>query len=365
MTRAVEPWVADRDHREKTHRLGGLDLVRLLAVIMVLYTSLATWFRDHDRPLGASTLVDNFLVIPLRINPDLRFFGAALIFLISGFLVAKAASTQRTGEFVAKRLLRVLPPLWLAVLLVWVLIMLDRPAVSGVDDVGTGELLNGLVLGDFFSDSAQPLVGPAWALLPILGAYVLVAALLPVFRSTPWLAVAVQITVFSVLLAIMPNFDSTAGYAGGTIGAFGVAVVLGQAIWLVWSGNNPLWAAAGLGVACWVIFVWGDRLGYEPGVAYPVTLAYSVLLMIIGLQISDWVRDLAVVSYLVSRSFPILLVHQAVMSVVLSGVAGHVWSGIAVLAAAAATLLAAEVVHQAAERPVARFAASFGERDRS
>ncbi len=361
MTRAVEPWVADRDHRDETRWLGGLDLVRLLAVVLVLYTSLATWFRDHDRPLGASSLVDSYLVIPLRINDDLRFFGAALIFLISGFLVANAASKQRTAEFVGKRLLRVLPPLWVAVLLVWVLIALGRPAVSGVDDVGVGELLKGLVLGDFFS-AVQPLVGPAWALLPILGVYVLVAALLPIYRSTPWLAVAIQITVCSVLLAIMPNFDSVAGFAGGTIGTFGVAVVLGQAIWLVWSGNNPLWAAAGLSVACWVIFVWGDRLGYEPGVAYPLTLAYSVLLVIIGLQISDWVRDLPVISYLVSRSFPILLVHQAVLSVVLSGVSGHVWSGIAVLAAVAATLLVAEGVHQAAERPAARLAATFGGR---
>lgn len=362
MTRAAEPSVTtDRDGQAGTGWLGGLDLVRLLAVILVLYTTLATWFRDHDRPLGASSLVDSYLVIPLRINDDLRFFGAALIFLISGFLVANAAARQRPGEFVGKRLLRVLPPLWVAVLLVWVLVALGRPAVSGVDDVDIGDLVSGLVLGDFFT-STQPLVGPAWALLPILGIYVLVAALLPVFRSTPWLAVAIQITVCSVLLAIMPNIDSVAGYAGGTIGTFGVAVVLGQAIWLVWSGNNPLWAAAGLGVACWVIFVWGDRLGYEPGVAYPLTLAYSVLLVIIGLQISDWVRDLAVVSYLVSRSFPILLVHQAVMSVVLSGVSGHVWSAIAVLAAVAATLVAAEAMYQAAERPLARFAAALEDR---
>lgn len=352
----ASPALADSAPRTGSDWLGGLDLVRLLAVIMVLYTQVATWFRDHDRPLGAGSFIDNFLVIPLRINPDLRFFGAALIFLISGFLVANAASAQGPGEFVSRRLLRVLPPLWVAVVLVWVLLALGRPAVSGVRDPGVGELVSGLVLADFFRDSSVPLMGPGWALLPIIAVYVLVTALLPVFRSTPWLAVAIQITVFSVMLAIMPGIDGAAGFTGGSIAAFGTAVVLGQVIWLVWSGHTPLWAGACIGIACWVIFVWGDRLGYEPGEAYPLTLAYSTLLVIIGLQISDWVRDVAAVSYLVSRSFPILLVHQAVTSVVLSAVSGHVWSGIAVLAAVAATLVAAEAVHQAAQRPAARFA---------
>jgi exopolysaccharide production protein ExoZ len=334
-------------------RLAGLDLVRLLAVVLVIYTQLATVFRAEDEPLGASSIVDDFLVTPLRANPDLEFFGAALIFLVTGFLAVRAAARQPLGEFAARRALRVFPPLWVAVLLCWGLVALGQP-VPGADSATPGDLLKGLGLANHFVEPSVTLVASAWALLPIVTVYVLVTALIPILRTAPWLVVAIQITVCSVLLSIMPNFGSAAAMAGGTIGAYGTAVVLGEVVWLVWSGHVPLWAGGGLGLACWVVFAWADRLGYHgSGPAYPLTLAYAFLLVLAAVLISDWARAPRVVSYVASRSYGILLTHQAVIAVVLAPLVGHVFSAIAVLAAVAATLVAGELVHQVAERPAA------------
>lgn len=354
MTTQVVPAVESGRVTGGRHRLAGLDLVRLLALVLVVYTELATSFRAGGAPLGASSLVDDFLVTPLRANPDLDFFGAALIFLVTGFLAARAAARQPIGEFAARRALRVFPPLWVAVLLCWALVALGMDAGSA----STGDVLKGLGLANFFTEPSVTLVSPAWALLPIVAVYVLVTALIPLLRTMPWPVVAIQITVCSVLLSIMPNFGTAAGHAGGTIGAYGTAVVLGEVIWLVWAGHVPLWAGGGLGVACWIVFAWSDRLGYHgSNPADPVTLAYAFLLVLVAVFISDWAREQRVVSYLASRSYGILLTHQVVMTVVLAPLVGHVFSLVAVLAAVAATLVAGELVHQAAERPAAWVAA--------
>lgn len=347
--------------------LGGLDLARVLAVVLVLYTQLASWFRAYDQPLAGS-IVDDFLVYPLRINADFRFFGAALIFLISGFLAARVADYQYAGEYTVKRVLRVFPALWAGVLLAWGLVAFGLQAVPGTTEARGGDLVDGLLLANFFSDSsAVTLVGAAWALLPILAVYLMTGLLLPVFRRTPWLAVACQITACSVLLSIAQNFDNAAGEAAGMIAAFAAAVLIGQVIWLVWSGSVPLWAGGLLGVGCWVIFVWGDYLGYgraggDGSMGYPLTLGYAVLIMIAAVQISDRVPHLPWVSYVVSRSLPILVVHQAVTAAVLSGIAAHVWSGLAVLAALGVTLLAAELVYRVAEVPAGWLVGYLGDR---
>jgi peptidoglycan/LPS O-acetylase OafA/YrhL len=356
MTTQVVPAVGSGREAGGDDRLAGLDLVRLLALALVLYTQLAAVFRAHDAPLGATSLVDDFLATPLRLNPDLRFFGAALIFLVTGFLVVRAAARQPAVEFAARRALRVFPPLWVAVLLCWVLVVLGQPAVPGADSASAGDLLSGLLLVNFFTDPSVTLVAAAWALLPIVAVYLMVGALLPVLRTMPWLVVAVQITVCSVLLSVVPNFGTAAAAAGGTIGAFGAAVVLGEVIWLVWSGHVPMWAGGCLGVACWVVFAWADRLGlHGPGDAHPLTLAYAFLLVVIAVQVRVTVP--AAVSYLARRSYGVLLTHQAVVAVVVAPLAGHVFSALGVLAAVAATLVAAELVHRAAERPTARLAA--------
>lgn len=339
-------------------RLAGLDLVRLLALVLVAYTQLAGLFRAAGEPLGVTSLVDDYLVTPLRANPDLEFFGAALIFLVTGFLAARAAARQPVGEFAARRALRVFPPLWVAVLLCWGLVALGQPAVPHVDSAGAGDLLKGLVLANYFTDPSVTLVASGVALLPIVGMYALVTAMVPVLRTMPWVVVAVQITVCSVLLSIMPTLNSPAADAGGAIGAYGTAVVLGEVIWLVWSGHVPLWAGGGLGVAAWIVFAWADRLGYHGSVpATPVTLAYAFLLVVVAVQISEWMDAPQAVEYLASRSYGILLTHQAVMAVVLAPMIGHVVSVLAVIVAVVATLIAGELVHQAAERPAAWLAA--------
>lgn len=360
----VSPPPPTPERTRKGRRLNGLDVLRALASCLVFYTHISTWYRFKQDPMPVSEVIDEYLIGPLHLNKELGFAGVALFFLISGFVMAHVATKERVAEFGIKRVLRILPALIVAVLLAWILVNVGLYAVpGGAESVGVGDLLTNMFLLNFFFDGYAPLVGVAWTLVTQLSIYAMIGALLFAFRRAPWLAIAVQITVCSVVLSILPNFRGLTASTIANIGAFGTAIVLGQVIWLVWARKAPVWAGFLLGLACWLVFDWGDSLGYgRYDDAYTLTLTLAALLVILAAVASDRVPRLRVVTYLSSRSYAVYLVHQTIAFTVLAQLWPDVPSSVAVAVSIAATLVVAELVHRAVERPFAKLATSLTRR---
>ncbi|GAB3438373.1 acyltransferase family protein [Actinophytocola sediminis] len=345
-------------------RLNGLDLLRALASCLVFYTHIATWYRFKQDPMPVSGVIDEYVIAPLHLNKELGFIGVALFFVISGFVMAHVATKERAGEFAVKRLMRILPSLIVGVLLAWVLVNVGVYSIpGGATSVGADDLLANMFLLNFFIDGYSPLVGVAWTLVTQLSVYLMIGALLWAFRRMPWLAIALQITVCSVILSILPNFRGLTASSIANIGAFGTAIVLGQVIWLVWTKNAPVWTGALLGLACWLVFTWGDSLGYgryDDG--YTITLTFVALLVILAVVASHRVPRFRLVTYLSSRSYVVYLVHQTIAFTVLAQLWPDVPSSLAVAASIVATLVVAELVHRAVEKPFSKLATTLTRR---
>lgn len=345
-------------------RLNGLDLLRAVASCLVFYTHISTWYRYKKEPMPVSEVVDDFLIAPLHLNKELGFLGVALFFVISGFVMAHVATKERAGEFGVKRVLRILPSLMVGVILAWALVNAGAYSIpGGAKSVDLGDMFANMFLLNFFVDGYEPLVGVAWTLVTQLSAYAMIAALLWAFRRTPWLAVAIQVTVCSVILSVVPNFQGLSAAAIGNVGAFGTAIVLGQVIWLVWMKKTPVWAGLLLGLACWLVFNWGDVLGYgryDDG--YMVSLTLAILLVILAVVASHRIPRWRVVTYLSSRSYVVYLVHQTIAFSILAWLWRDLPSSAAVGISIVATLLVAELVHRAVEQPFSKLATSLTRR---
>lgn len=345
-------------------RLNGLDLLRAIASCLVFYTHISTWYRYKEEPMPVSEVVDDMLVGPLHLNKELGFLGVALFFLISGFVMAHVATKERAGEFGVKRALRILPSLIVGVVLAWSLVNAGAYSIpGGAKSVDLGDMFANMFLLNFFVDGFEPLVGVAWTLVTQLSVYAMIAGLLWAYRRTPWLAVAIQITVCSVILSVVPNFQGLGAAAVGNIGAFGTAIVLGQVIWLVWMKKTPVWAGLLLGLACWLVFNWGDVLGYgryDDG--YMVSLTLATLLVILAVVASHRIPRWRVVTYLSSRSYVVYLVHQTIAFSLLAWLWRDLPSSAAVGISIVATLLVAELVHRAVEQPFSKLATSLTRR---
>lgn len=348
------------DAAPRTGRLHGLDLLRAGASLAVLYVHLSAWFRLHGGPTALTTTLDRWLIGPAHFNQDFAFFGVALFFLVSGFVISAVAMRETVAEFALKRTVRIFPPLAVAVLLAWVLVVGGYLRVPGDDSgVGIRDLLTNSVLANFFVPGHAALVGVAWTLVIQLGIYAMVCALLPVYRREPWLVIGLQITVCAVVLAVARNYQGLPNSTIANVGAFGTAVVLGQVVWAVWSRRLPLWAGAGLGLGCWVVFLWGDALGYgRRDDSYPLTLCVALLIMIMAVLAEEHVRPNRVVSWLSSRSYPTYLLHQTVLFSVLTATAA--WNRwLAALLALGCTVVAVELLHRTVERPVGRLTSAL------
>jgi exopolysaccharide production protein ExoZ len=354
----VEPPPPTPDRTRSGRRLDGLDLLRALASCLVFYTHIASWYRLKQDPMPVSDLLDRWVIGPLHLNKELGFVGVALFLLISGFVMAHVAAKERAGEFGLKRVLRIFPALFVAVLLAWPLVTAGLYGIPGGEtSLGVGDVLANMFLVNFFDTAFPSMVAVAWTLVPQLGIYAMIAALLVVFRRAPWIAVAVQITLCSVLLSILSELTGPTVGSLRNIGSFGIAVVLGQVIWLVWARKAPLWAGMLLGLACWVVFVWGDAGGkgrYDD--SFPLTLALAMLLVILAVLAGARVPRWRLVTYLSSRSYAVYLVHQTTAFTVLALLWPHLSSALAVPVAIAVTLAVAELLHRAVERPVAALA---------
>jgi peptidoglycan/LPS O-acetylase OafA/YrhL len=361
---AVEPPPPTPDRTRSGGRLNGLDLLRALACCLVFYTHVATWYRYKRDPMPVSDAIDEYVIGPLHLNKELGFVGVSLFFLISGFVMAHVATRERTGEFAVKRALRIFPALIVAVVLAWGLVNLGLYAVPGnPESSGVGDLLSNMFLVNFFVDGYTPLVGVAWTLVTQLAIYTMIGALLLVFRRAPWIAIAVQITVCSVILSIMPNYTGLAASSIANIGAFGTAIVLGEVIWLVWKRRAPLWAGFLLGAACWLVFTWGDSLGYgRYDDAYVLTLTLSALAVVLAVSAGTRIPRIRLVTYLSSRSYAVYLVHQTVAFTLLAQLWPDLPSIVAVSVSIAAVLLVAELIHRLVERPLATVASSLTRR---
>lgn len=317
---------------------GGFRLVIGVAVVLVCYAEIALWFREHDQHLAAGGVIDLLVATPLRINQDLGFVGAALLLLVAGFAIAEAIGGSVIGNdmagmagmagFAVRNTLRIVPLALIATVLTWA-------AYDSSRRWAHAEFLFALVI-------TLPL---AWLTFRL-------------FRRDPWIAVAVQITVCSVAYAVIPHVAGAAASPFGASATFGLAVVLGQACWLVHARQVPLWAGSLLGAACWLAFVWGDRMGFghDAGEANPLTLAYATVLVAAAVQVRAELATGRVMSWLTSRSYPLLLVAPGVGVLVLSWLPEKGAADFSAVMAIGVAGLLSEALYRAWDLPAQRLA---------
>ena len=84
-----------------------------------------------------------------------------------------------------------------------------------------------MFLINFFVAGSPPLIGVAWTLVTQLAVYAMIGALLVLFRRAPWVAIAIQITVCSVILSIVPNYTGLTASSIANVGGAASAAALG------------------------------------------------------------------------------------------------------------------------------------------
>jgi peptidoglycan/LPS O-acetylase OafA/YrhL len=325
-----------------------LDYLRALAAWLVVWDHLANnMLQEQGRVFRPALWVRENFTAPLGVIQDFGWFGVALFFLISGFIISDRARVEGLREFVLKRVLRIYPMLAVAVLLSC--LFLASPA-----DLTPQMVLLNLTLANYLAIPQVVLVGAAWTLVIEVIFYALTAAT-QFMRASPH-RIALNLAVVAVLVwkrgAFGPNFALFAGAA-----AYLPILVMGQTIYW-WLARNRLSSAWGIAylLAAHGVFVWGLRAA-QPGFlqvtnSYPISVAYALLLFVALLRAP--LRERKLVRFLSDTSYSVYLLQGSIGWLVLTALIKVAPLSVSIPAAAGATLAAAYLTHWLVETPTQR-----------
>lgn len=343
-------------------RIGFLDWLRAAASLLVVWDHLVgEWLHAHSRGWLPLSIVQNYFTVPLVITQNLGWLGVVTFFLISGFIISSVSVTETTVAFVLKRVLRIFPPLIVAVLGTLLLTVADPGAATEMHGRITLEnvLLN-FTLVNYLKVPQVVLVGVAWTLVIEVTFYGLMTFVARFLRSrlpaiTPLLVMLAALWFLFTGRLFGPNYFLLAVTV-----SYLPLLVLGQLLWLRWSERISWLWFVGLTLGCWVLFVRGLWI-YQPRWLDPaqsygpsIILAYAVFVGLLAKNAT--IRTPVVVRFLAERGYSIYLIHWPVGRFVLDQLYGRLPFTAVLMITLAAILLVSEVVHRLVERPSQRLA---------
>jgi peptidoglycan/LPS O-acetylase OafA/YrhL len=286
---------------------------------------------------------------PLGIINDFGWFGVALFFLISGFIISDRARVESARDFVIRRIFRIYPMLMIAVLLSCAL-------TEAKDQLTARNVLLNLTLANYLVVPQVALLGVAWTLAIEIIFYALTAAT-QFMRASPH-RIALNL-VFAALLIWKRGVLGGAFLPLAVWTAYLPVLAMGQtAYW--WLARERLSAPVALAylAAAYGVFLFGVR-AIQPAFlpvtnSYPISVAYALLIFLSLARVR--LPQVGVVRFLSDTSYSLYLLHGIVAPLVLKTLAPKLPLWAAILAAAVASLIAAAISLRLVERPFQRLA---------
>ncbi|GLY48175.1 acyltransferase [Lentzea sp. NBRC 102530] len=350
LTKPVVPPAA----KPATGYMHGLDLLRVIASVCVVLTHLTAWFTLRDKDFWLAHWVERDVVGTLHLNPRLSFLGVALFLVVSGVVVTHVADREKPLQFLRRRVVRLLPLLWVVTPLVWLLINLGFQVSSAKEsDLTFGDMISGMFLVNYFQDPFVALVAVTWTLTIQIVFYAYVAATIPALRRWPWIPPLAAAPLCFITLLITDQFSTNTSHQIGQFGAYLPVLVIGQLISLVHSRKVHPLAGVAIGAVHFVLFTWADKVGgyTSQGDSVPRTLFIAVLLTIVLVSASGPVTRSAFVRGWSKRTYAIYLVHLSCMYPLFDTLMGVLDPNLVAVMGLALTALVAEVLHRLVEMP--------------
>lgn len=339
-----------------------VDQLRGLAALLVVYSHLVTNFLvERSMQWPVDDVVRRFALSPLRAELNFGWYGVAVFFFISGFVVTASAMTDSVRVFAVRRLLRVYLPVTATVVLVVL------AASSGVDVYGIEvapsavQVLANITLANYVLVGQPILVSVGWTLAIEVVFYLLVAVLIPLLRARPAIAPAIILLVcfaFVQAAGAFPGSPELARLASSV--AFVPLLVLGQVVYLAHHRSiSPLLTAV-LGTGAWLTYVIGmeetSPLFSGPARTFLVNAALALAVFVVVVLLEGRLRPSRLLTIAAKRSYSLYLLHVPVGYSLLRYlvVEAHVSYTVALPVAIIAVTLAVELVYRFVERPSVR-----------
>jgi peptidoglycan/LPS O-acetylase OafA/YrhL len=343
-------------------RFGGVDILRALAVLTVVYSHISYFLVDD---LGTSWwLIDVVTVVLVEhggLNHHLSFVGVAFFMMLTGLVATASVVRHSPRKFLVGRAARLLPVFWLSVLAAIVLVRLGVNGMfSQTVGISNAEAAMSFVLGGFFVRPEVVVLGVTWTLIVQGVFYVYAVSMRRVLATRPVLVPVIGAALcWAVLLYTdlvpyswtVPMVDKVAATLPTVF--LGQLAYMGFARLASWRALTAA-ALTQFAVIQYAITVDAFHVGQQGHLWTVLVLIVAVVL--VAPTDTAFGRS-RVVHWLATRSYTIYLVHTLVLYRIYSLVEPHLGPTMAVLVFALATGALSDVIYRYVETPAARWIA--------
>lgn len=341
-------------------RFGGVNLLRALAVLTVVYSHISYFLVDDlGTPWWLIDVVTVVLVDHGGLNHHLSFVGVAFFMLLTGLVATASVARNSRRAFLVGRAARLLPVFWLSVLAAIVLVRLGVNGMfSGGDGIGNYDAAMSFVLGGFFVRPEVVVLGVTWTLAVQFAFYFYAVSMRRFMIDRPVVVPIVGAAICGCVLVYIELVpESWTVPMVDKIAATLPTVFLGQIVYLGFA-RLASWrmiavaALAQLAVVAFATIVDAFHVGQGRHVWTVIVLVAVVIL--VAPTDSRFGRT-RIVHWLATRSYTIYLVHTLVLYKVYLLVEPHLGATVAVVVFAVVTGVVSDVMYRYVETPAARW----------
>jgi len=331
-------------------RIDFIDSLRGLAVLLVLWDHLVgSYLTRRHQSWWPHELISKYVNKPLGIIQDFGWFGVCLFFLISGYVITHVAQRETGSQFTIRRLLRIYPPLVVAILLAVALASLSGETVAK----GWREILWGMTLLNYVRVPQNAVLGVAWTLVIEMAFYSLMALQTFFFGRRHRIAVCLNLSLCILTIACCRRFGDDFFLLAASI-AYVPYLIVGQIIYLRSRGIIGNYFTVASGVVAFLAIQYGIReihAGFRPlNNSYLLSFIFALSLFVVAMLIN--LKPVRLISFSAEISYSLYLVHGPVGFLVLaSGFHLGLPFSVSLLLAIAAVFVVAVALNRLVERP--------------
>lgn len=348
--------------------IPAIAALRATACLLVVYAhNLAESATRHGVDWAPTRLVNFFVVDPLGIIQNFGFFGVALFFVISGFIITHSAQEIGRWTFAVRRFFRIYPPIVVAVPAAIAVGWLHFWLTGSPNKIQQVSLLNNILS----MTALAPLFhidGPLdvmWTLTIELFFYAYVLVLLPLVQVKP---IAACISLLAITLVATTVFARPGIKVFGVMHEYLPVFVTGMLIYYVWSGRMALRTGLVIGVLAWGVLIYGLR-NIQPwnlaqSTSFTTQILYVVVLFVTVLLLTDQsAPNSRPVRFFSDISYSLYLLHLPIGALVIDRLFPYLGFTAAAMISFAVVVVLSAGSHAAVERPFQRLARRLTRRE--
>jgi peptidoglycan/LPS O-acetylase OafA/YrhL len=351
--------------RTKLESFSNITLLRAIAALMVVYDHLFAIMPLQS--FGASafpvSLIQTAINTPLGIIQDFGWIGVAIFFIVSGFIISHVSMRETQTEFLIKRILRIYPPLILAIL-----VTCATTLITTSQTFSLWEILSAFTLTNYWTYPQIIILGVAWTLAIEIIFYAFTFVLLPILKKNPCAAIVIQIAIIFSIYAVRGNFGN-GFFLFSACAAYLPYLIVGQATYFLYSKTISTRVFFILLLLLYATALAGTQLIHTAFLptnnSYLINFSYAYFIFVTLLIFKDKLRIPAFVQRLADSSYSIYLLHGTIGGTTIALIAkytnNHSTTTIFLtsLVAAALSILAAWTFFQLVEKPSIKAARSL------